>query len=60
MGYSAISRVRIGKYIEFDVQTEDPKEAERMVREACEKLLSNPVMEDFTFTLEPVKQPAHV
>jgi phosphoribosylformylglycinamidine synthase len=60
MGYSAISRVRIGKYVEFDVQTEDRKEAERMVREACEKLLSNPVMEDFAFTLEPVKQPAHV
>ncbi len=60
MGYPAVSRVRIGKYIEFDLQTEDRKEAERMVREACEKLLSNPVMEDFSFTLEPLKQPAHV
>jgi len=60
MGYSAISRVRIGKHIEFDVQTDDRKEAERMIREACEKLLSNPIMEDFTFNLEPVKQSAHV
>ena len=60
MGYTPIAHVRIGKYIEFDVQTGDRKEAERMVREVCEKLLSNPVMEDFAFTLEPSKQPAHV
>ena len=60
MGYSGISSVRIGKHIEFDIQTDDRKEADRMVRETCEKLLANPVMEDFAFTLEPVKQPAHV
>ncbi|MEX2116433.1 MAG: phosphoribosylformylglycinamidine synthase subunit PurS [Bacteroidota bacterium] len=60
MGYSAISSVRIGKHIEFDIQADDRKEAERMVRETCEKLLANPVMEDFAFTLEPVKQLAHI
>ncbi|MBI4417325.1 MAG: phosphoribosylformylglycinamidine synthase subunit PurS [Ignavibacteriales bacterium] len=60
LGYQSVSHVRIGKHIELSVGVDSKAEAERIVREACERLLSNPVMEDFSFTLEPLKKPAHV
>lgn len=60
LGYPEITHVRMGKHVEFDVATGDRDKAERMVREACEKLLANPIMEDFSFTLEPIRNTAHV
>ena len=59
LGYDRVSHVRIGKYIEFDIDAKDRAEAERMTRETCEKLLSNPVMEDFSFTVEEKKNKVH-
>ena len=44
--------VRIGKYIEMQVDCPDRAEAERVTQQACQKLLANPVMEDFSFTIE--------
>lgn len=60
LGYDAVKGVRIGKHIEFDIDTDRRDEAERIVRESCEKLLANPVMEDFSFTLEETHASAHV
>ncbi|MBI2620282.1 MAG: phosphoribosylformylglycinamidine synthase subunit PurS [Ignavibacteriales bacterium] len=59
LGMTNIEHVRIGKFIEFDVNTEAKEEAERVTMEACRKLLANPVMEDFTFTLEKIQKPVH-
>lgn len=42
LGYEGIEDVKIGKYIQM---TGDMSEA--TVREMCEKLLANPVIEDF-------------
>ncbi|ARA91775.1 MAG: phosphoribosylformylglycinamidine synthase subunit PurS [Bacteroidetes bacterium] len=55
LGATAIERVRVGKYIELWVEEDDEAAAEAIVREACEKLLANPVMEDFTIELERVE-----
>lgn len=55
LGFNNVNRTRIGKYIEFFVDTTDRKSAEKEVREYSEKLLSNPIMEDFEYTLEEVK-----
>jgi phosphoribosylformylglycinamidine (FGAM) synthase PurS component len=38
----------------MDVDVSTKGEAERITREVSEKLLANPVMEDFTFTVEEV------
>jgi phosphoribosylformylglycinamidine synthase len=54
LGLSNIKDTRIGKYIEFNVDTEDRASAETEVKEYCFKLLSNPIMEDFEFTLEKI------
>ena len=55
LGFNNVKKTRIGKYIEFFVETDDKLTAEKEVREYSEKLLSNPIMEDFEFTLEEVK-----
>ncbi len=55
LGLSNIRNTRIGKYIEFDLDVKDRKAAEKEVNEYCSKLLTNPIMEDFEFTLEEVK-----
>jgi phosphoribosylformylglycinamidine synthase len=47
LGYAEIAGVRTGKQIVLDVATEDPEKAKRLARELCEKLLANPVIEDF-------------
>lgn len=54
LGFNNVNETRIGKYIEFLVNTDDNNEAEKEVKEYSEKLLSNPIMEDFEFTIEKV------
>jgi phosphoribosylformylglycinamidine synthase len=48
----AVQDVRIGKLIELKIDAATKADAERVTAEACKKLLANPVMEDFTFSVE--------
>jgi phosphoribosylformylglycinamidine synthase subunit PurS len=50
MGYTGIQAVHVGKYLEIEV-TGDRESARRQIDEACHKLLSNPVIEDYQFEL---------
>lgn len=52
LGFEKVKDVRIGKFVEMNVQTDNKAEAERITKEVCEKLLANPIMEDFHFTIE--------
>lgn len=52
LGLNAVRDLRIGKHIEFLVESATKEEAERVTDEVCRKLLANPVMEDYTFTVE--------
>ena len=56
LGFDAVGDVRIGKYIEMDMDTNSREEAERMTKEISDKLLANLVMESYSFTTEPVKE----
>jgi phosphoribosylformylglycinamidine synthase len=56
LGYKSVNNVRIGKYIEMDVDTDSREEAERLTREISDKLLANLVMEIYSFTTDPVKE----
>ena len=51
LGYSNIEDTRIGKLIELKINTDNKNEAERIATEASQKLLANPVMEDFTIEI---------
>lgn len=55
LGFNNVSKTRIGKFIEFMVNTNDKLEAENEVKLYSEKLLSNPIMEDFEYSLEEVE-----
>jgi phosphoribosylformylglycinamidine synthase PurS subunit len=52
LGYRPVRNVRIGKFVELDVDVPTQQEAENITKEVSQKLLANPVMEDFTFTVE--------
>jgi phosphoribosylformylglycinamidine synthase PurS subunit len=52
LGYSTVGDMRIGKYIEARLDGGDRDTAENQLREMCERLLANPVIEDFRFELE--------
>ncbi len=54
LGFDAVHGVRIGKHIELNIDADNVEEAENLARQACEKLLANPVMEDFTIVIEGV------
>ena len=51
---TAAQEVRIGKFVEIKIESSDKAEAERVTEEACKKLLANPVMEDYHFSLEKI------
>ena len=57
LGYDGVERVRIGKWITFDVTGEDDDETRSRVDEMCRRLLANPVVEHYTFDLEEVELP---
>ncbi len=48
LGYENLDGVRMGRYIELDIAPSD-RDLQDEVREMCDKLLANPVMEDYTF-----------
>jgi phosphoribosylformylglycinamidine synthase len=47
LGYSTVKDVRQGKYFELDIDAGSEDEARRLVAEAADKLLSNPVIETY-------------
>lgn len=51
LGLQHVQDVRIGKHITIKIEAEDEKQAGEIIREACKKLLANPVMEYFEFTI---------
>ena len=51
LGYENVDGVRIGKYIELSLH--DGADAETQVKEMCDKLLANPVIEDYQFEVAP-------
>lgn len=52
LGFASVVDTRVGKYLEVRVDEADSSRAESMVTEMCQKLLANPVIEQFRFDLE--------
>ena len=53
LGFAEVTDVRVGKYIEVNLEGSSEHEARRRVEEMCRQLLANHVIEDFHFDLEP-------
>ncbi len=47
MGMSNLKNIRQGKFFEIEVNESDAKKAEKKVKEMCEKLLVNLIIEDY-------------
>lgn len=52
LGLNQVENVRIGKFIELDVNASSEAEAKAIAEQACRKLLANEVMEDFFIEIE--------
>ena len=52
IGFEDIHTVRVGKLIEIDLELNDKTLAEAKVHEMCDKMLTNPVVESYSFEIK--------
>ncbi|AVQ98118.1 phosphoribosylformylglycinamidine synthase subunit PurS [Oceanobacillus iheyensis] len=50
LGYKEVQQARVGKSIEL--QVDEGPDLEERVKEMCDKLLANPVIEEYSFVVE--------
>ena len=55
LGFKGVDGLRAGKHFEVTLNSGDRKKAETDVKTMCDKLLINPIIEDYTFQLEEVR-----
>ncbi|HWH64332.1 MAG TPA: phosphoribosylformylglycinamidine synthase subunit PurS [Ginsengibacter sp.] len=51
LGLKNIEDVRIGKHIQLNIEAKDATDAKKIAEEASQKLLANPVMEEYTILI---------
>ena len=54
LGFKEAKELRVGKFFELSIDTGDRAQAEARVREMCDRLLANPVIEEYSFELKGV------
>lgn len=47
LGHEGVSQVRVGKFMELELDAQDAAGATAEVEKMCQALLANPVIEDF-------------
>jgi phosphoribosylformylglycinamidine synthase PurS subunit len=47
LGYSNVEQVRIGKYLELDLSGDG--DVSEQIKEMCDKLLANPIIENYRY-----------
>lgn len=55
MGYE-VEQVRIGKYVELTLSAPDEGKAQEQLARICDRMLANPVIENYRFDLTEVLQ----
>ncbi|MCX8109456.1 MAG: phosphoribosylformylglycinamidine synthase subunit PurS [Verrucomicrobiae bacterium] len=54
LGYRDVAAVHVGKYIEIELNPDaDPSVAREALNEACQRFLSNPIIEDYQLEIVP-------
>ncbi len=51
LGFRNAAKVRVGKYMEVDLDEKDRAKAETQVKSMCEKLLANTIIEEYRYEL---------
>ncbi|MDF0650983.1 MAG: phosphoribosylformylglycinamidine synthase subunit PurS [Nitrospira sp.] len=52
LGFKNVANVRVGKYMELDLDQNDRAKAEAEVKGMCEKLLANTIIEEYRYELQ--------
>jgi len=52
LGFKNAANVRVGKYVELDLEEKDKARAEAEVKQMCEKLLANTIIEEYRYELQ--------
>jgi len=52
LGFGDVQDVRVGKFIELKMKDVSKSQAEAQVKQMCEKLLANTVIESYRYELE--------
>lgn len=52
IGFDDIFNVRIGKHITLEIESESKEKAMERINEACHKILTNPIIEGYSYTLQ--------
>ena len=51
MGYAQVEEVRVGKYVQLELEAETEEQARQQVDRISDQLLANPVIENYRFDL---------
>jgi phosphoribosylformylglycinamidine synthase len=51
LGFGGVVAARVGKYIELDLKDTSPENAHAAVKDMCEKLLANTVIEKYSIEI---------
>lgn len=52
LGFTGVGDVRQGKFIELEIKETDAAKAKAQVKDMCEKLLANTVIEDYRIDVD--------
>ena len=47
LGFTSVGDVHVGKHLVLEIEAASPGDAEQAVRDMCDRLLANPVTEDY-------------
>ena len=52
LGFEGVEEVRVGKFMEVRLAAMGRAEAEKLLQDACQRLLANTVIEDYRYEIE--------
>jgi phosphoribosylformylglycinamidine synthase PurS subunit len=52
LGFAGVRRVRTGKFFEVELDAPDAASARKTLDGLCDRILANPIIEDYTFEVE--------
>lgn len=56
MGFDTVDDVRVGKYMEIRINEASQAKAEQKLEEMCNRVLTNPVIEDYSYDILEVEK----
>jgi len=57
LGFTLVNDVRVGKFLEIELQEQDPAQADAQLKAMCDTLLANLIIEEYRYELERLPEP---